>query len=165
MLGGDALVAEIAVDLVNALEAPHDQALEIKLGSNAEVEVEVESVVMRLERPRHGPARKGLHHGRLDFEETFRVEEIPNSADRAAARLENFPHFRVDHQIEVALAVADFDVGEAVPFLRQRQERLRQELQSLGVDGQLASLGPEEVPRDAHEVADVEEFIELPVAR
>ena len=75
------------------------------------------------------------------------------------------PHFRVDHQIEVALAVADFDVGEAVPFLRQRQERLRQELQSLGVDGQLASLGPEEVPRDAHEVADVEEFIELPVAR
>ena len=71
-----ALVAEIAVDLVHALQAADDQALEEQLRRDAQVHVHVERVVMRRERPRRRAARNGLQHRRLDLEEIHRVEEV-----------------------------------------------------------------------------------------
>ena len=37
VLGGDAFVPEIAIDLVNALEPAHDESLEVQLGGNPQV--------------------------------------------------------------------------------------------------------------------------------
>ena len=45
-----ALVAEVAVDLVDALEAADDQALEVQLRRDAQEQVEVERVVVGHER-------------------------------------------------------------------------------------------------------------------
>ena len=64
------LIAEVAVDFVDAIESAHDQSFQIKFGSDSQVEVHVERVVVRDERPRHGAACDGLHHGRFDFDES-----------------------------------------------------------------------------------------------
>ena len=50
--------------------------------------------------------------------------------DDAAARLEHAPRVGVDDEIEVALAVADLDVGQPVPLLRQRQQALGEEVRA-----------------------------------
>ena len=67
--GRDALVPEVAVDLVHALEPADEQALEVQLGRDPEVKVHVKGVVVRLEGPRRGAAGDGLHHRRFHFEE------------------------------------------------------------------------------------------------
>ena len=59
----------------------------------------------------------------------------------AAAHLEHAPRVRVDDQIEIALAVAGLDVAQAVPLLGQRDEALRQELESGRPDRQLVRAG------------------------
>ena len=51
----DALVAEVLADLVDLLETADDQALEVELGRDAQVEVGVELVRVRDERPAKAP--------------------------------------------------------------------------------------------------------------
>ena len=116
------LVAEIAVDLVDALEAAHDEPLQIQLGCDAQVHVEVERVVMRDERPRHRAARDRLHHRRLDFHEPERVEELSQVLHDAGARAEHLAALVVHDQVDVALPVAQLLVGEPVPLVRQRTQ-------------------------------------------
>src|SRR5215210_6674197 len=45
--GGDAFVAEVAVQLINPLEAADEEALEVEFGRDAQIQVYVERVVMR----------------------------------------------------------------------------------------------------------------------
>ncbi len=67
-------------------------------------------------------------------------------------------------EIEVALPVPDLDVTQAVPFLRQRQEALDQELELRDVDRQLVGPRPEQVAFDPDEVAEVEQLEDREVA-
>jgi hypothetical protein len=64
-----ALVAEVARELVHALEPAHDQPLEVELVRDAQVELHVERVVLGHERPRERAAVERLQHRRLDLEE------------------------------------------------------------------------------------------------
>jgi hypothetical protein len=59
VLGADAFVAEVAVDLVDAVEAADDQALEVELGRDAQEEIEIERVVVRLEGRAAAPPAMG----------------------------------------------------------------------------------------------------------
>ena len=122
VLRGQPLVAEIAVQLVDALEAPDDQALEVQLGRDAQVHVHVERVVMRDERTGNRPAGDHLHHRRLDFHEVERLEEVPQVLHDAIAGAEHLAAFVVDDQVDVALAVTLLDVREAVPLVGQRTQ-------------------------------------------
>ena len=74
VLERDALVAEVLADLVDALEPADDQPLEVELGRDAEVEVRVELVVVRDERPRKGAAVARLEDRCLDLDEAPLVE-------------------------------------------------------------------------------------------
>ena len=62
----------------------------------------------------------------------------------------------VAEQVDVALPVPLFDVGQAVPLLGRRQQALAQERQRRGEDGQLAGPGVAERAVDADQVAQVE---------
>ena len=150
-----ALVAEVAIDLVDAFEAADHQALEIQLRRDAQVHVHVERVVMRLERPRRGAARDGLQHRRLDFEEVHRVEEIAQVAQYPVARDEHGAALLVDDQVHVTLAITRVDVGHAVPLVRQRPQRLDQHAQFFHAHRQLARLGLEQHAGGREDVADV----------
>ena len=81
-----ALVAEVAIDLVDALEAADDQPLEVQLGRDPQVHVDVERVVVGQERLRDRAARNHLQHRRLDLEEVERIEVAPQVLHDAVAR-------------------------------------------------------------------------------
>ena len=77
--GRDALVAEIAIDLIDAVEAADDQALQIKLRRDSQIEVHVERVVMGDKRTRDRAPGDGLHHRRFNFDETVARQESAES--------------------------------------------------------------------------------------
>ena len=92
VLRRDAFVAEVAVDLVDAVEAADHQALQVELGRDAQKQIDIERVVVRDEGPRHGAAGDRLHHRRFDFEEAALVEEAAHGAHNLRALDEDFAH-------------------------------------------------------------------------
>ena len=154
--GVDALVAEHATDLEHALEPADDEALEVQLGRDAEVEVDVERVVVGDERPRRRAAELVVEHRGLDLDEAAVGELPPDRGDRGEADREHAPGVVVDDEVDVALAEAGVDVGEAVPLVGQRAQRLGQQLEAVDLDRQLALPGGHHRAVDADPVAEVE---------
>jgi hypothetical protein len=83
----DAFVAEVAVDLEHALEAAHQQALEVQLRRDAQEHLLVQRVVVRDEGLGVGAARDGVQHRRLDLQEAVLTMKL-RIADGLAARHE-----------------------------------------------------------------------------
>jgi hypothetical protein len=75
----DALVAETPVDLEHALEAAHQQALEVQLRRDAQVHLLVQRVVVRDERLGVGAARDRVEHGRLHLQEAVPHHEFTDA--------------------------------------------------------------------------------------
>ena len=67
--GRQPLVAEHPGDLEDLLEAADHQPLEVQLGGDPQVQVDVEGVVVGDERPGRGPARDGVEDRRLHLDE------------------------------------------------------------------------------------------------
>jgi hypothetical protein len=84
------------------------------------------------------------------------VEKAPQVPDHRRPLLEDRAGLRVDGEVEVPLPVPPLDVLQAVPFFRERAQALGQELEGLRLDRQLAGPGPEDLPRDAEPVAQVQ---------
>ena len=166
VLPREAFVAEVAANLKDLVHAAHEQALEVKLEGDAEVEVAAEGLVLGDEGPRRCAAGDGLHHGRLDLHVAARVEEVAKLPDDLAAQEHDALHVVVGHEVEVALAVAGLGVGQAVPLVRRRAQGFGEDGEGLGLHGDFAGARGEEGALDAHEVAEVEvaEDAELLVA-
>jgi len=156
VLGRDALVAEVAVDLVHAVQAAHHEALEIELGGDPEVQGHIQRVVVGDEGLGGRPAGNGLHHRRLHLEKAAGVEEGAQLADEPALHHEGLAHLGVHHEIDVAPAIARLHVLEPMPLLGQGTQRLGQELEASHGDRQLPRPRPEELPGDADEITHVE---------
>ena len=155
--GRHAFVAEIPVDLVDALETADDQALEIQLGGNAQVELQIERVVMGHERSRRRPSRNHVHHRRLDFHEPARLgfQPLAHETDCPRTQGKRIARFGRDDQIDISLAVALLDVGQAMPLVRQRAQRLGQQAQAIDLDRQLAGARAHQFTLGTNDVADV----------
>ena len=67
-LRADPLVAEHAADLVDLLDAADEQPLQRQFQGDAQEQVDVEGVVVRLERPGRGAAGDGVQRRRLDLQ-------------------------------------------------------------------------------------------------
>ncbi len=80
---------------------------------------------------------------------------IADRGDDAAAGEEGEARFLVHDQVDVALAVLQFLVGEAVELVRQRAQRLGQQADFGGLDGQFAGLGLHQGADDAEDVAEI----------
>ena len=150
-------VAEIPVQLEHLWETADQQSLQIQLGGDAQEKIDAERVVVRLERPRRRAAGDRLHHRRLDFEKAAGVKKIADAAQDLAAGQKDRARFFVGNQVEIALAVAGFDVREAVPFVRQRAQRLAEHLKLAHPQRRLTGLGQKSLAFDPDEVADVEQ--------
>jgi hypothetical protein len=153
--GADAFVAEVAVDLVHALQATHGQALEVQLRRHAQVQVQVQRVVVGGERLGRRAAGDVMHHRRLDFQEVAVVQPRAHGADDLRALDEHRARLRGHDQVDVTLAVTLLDVGQAVPLVRQRAQRLGQQADRFGLDRQLAGLGTGQAAFDGDDVAHV----------
>ena len=156
VLERDALVAKVLPDLVHALEAAHDQALEVELGRDAQVEVRVELVVVGRERPREGAAVARLQDRRLDLDEPPLVERAPDRRDDLRAGDERLAGLLVHQEVEVPPAVAQLDVREAVEGVRQRLGVAGEDLDALGEHGGLPAPRLRRTSGDADHVTEVE---------
>ena len=113
------------------------------------------------ERPRRGSPGDGLHHGSFHFHVAALVQESAQRLDQPAALDEDLAHFGIDDQVDIALAIAEFHVGQAVPLLRQRQQILGEQGQFIDVHGQLARAGAEQIAAGADVIADIEQLEQL----
>ena len=113
VLGREALVAEVLADLVDALQAAHDQALEVELGRDPQVHRAVERVEVGHERARQRAAVDRLQHRGLDLDEALVVEEAPDRGDDLGARDEDLAGLLVGHQVQLAVTQARLGVRQA----------------------------------------------------
>ncbi len=107
----DAFVPPDASDLVDAFEAADDQAFEVQLGRDTQIEIEIERVVVGAEGSRGRAARDVQHRRRLAFDEAVRIAESAHFRDDLRARQEDRADVFVHQQVDVALTVALLDVG------------------------------------------------------
>ena len=153
---GEALVAEVASDLEDLVDAADEEALEVELEGDAEVELAAEGVVPGLEGLGGGSARDGLHHGRLDLDVAPAMEEGADFADDGGPEEEGVADVVVGDEVQVALPVADLGVLEAVPLAGRRAQGLGKDDEGVRLDGGLAGARAEQGPGDADEVREVE---------
>ena len=151
----NAFVAKIAVDLEHLLQAADDQPLEIELGRDAQIQIGVERVVMRHERPRRGAPGDRVHHRRLDLEVAPCDEELANGLHDLRASHEHTPRLGTGDQVDVTLPVLLLLIGKPVEFLRQRPQRLGEQPQLGHPDRQLSGAGLEKRAAGADDVAQV----------
>ena len=117
---------------------------------------------MRDERPGRGPAGDRLHGRRLDLDVPAIAEHLAEGRDDLRASQQGGHRVGVAEQVDVALAVALLEVGQAVPLLGGGQQALGQHRQPVGEDGQLAGLRPPERAIDPDQVPEVELAGEAP---
>ncbi len=171
VLVGDAFIAEVAADFINAVEAADEQTLQIELEGDSQVQILVQLVVMGDERTGRGAAVNRLEDRGLDFEEVMAVEEAAQGADDLGTLAEDVLDLRVDNEVGVALAVAQFGIAQtgmaddlAVHFFflrgRKRGNGFRQHADIGREQGNLTGLGAHQRTAGLYEIAEVEEVLE-----
>ena len=67
MSRGQTFIAEVAVDLVDALKATHYQTLQIKLRRNTQVHINIQRIMVSHKRTCHSTTRNNLQHWGFNF--------------------------------------------------------------------------------------------------
>ena len=152
----DAFVTEVTVEFEKLGETTDEQPFQEKLRSDAHGERHAEGVVMRLEGACGGPTGDALKHRGFDFEVAAGVEEVADRSDHLRTRDEDRGAFLVRHEVEVALAVFQFAVSDAVPLVGHRAEGFGKDGEFFDFNRRFAGAGHEGFAFDAEPVATVE---------
>ena len=148
------LVPEHLAHLVDPVESADDEPLQEELVGDPELHVDVQRVVVGIERSRVG-ASGDVHEDRgVDLEEAVvLLQDALDLFDDAGALEEYFADFGVHDQVDVALAVSQVGVNEAAPLVGEDLDGFGEEDQLLNVDGDLLGLGLEHLSGQADYVA------------
>ena len=153
-----ALIAKAAVDLEHLVGEPaDDEPLQMQFRRDAEEELHIERVVVRDEGLGRGAARDRVEHRRFDFEIAARQQKGAHRRDDAAAPAQCLAALRVHDQVEIALAVAQLDIGEPVILLGERPQRFCEQRDFRRVDRQFAAWRAAHEALDADQIANVEQ--------
>ena len=154
MRGIRAFVTKVPVDLEDTIDTSDHTTLQVQLGGDAQEQVHVHGVHVRLERPGRGPTVEHLQHGRFDLEVTAPVQGVPQRPVRQAAHLDVAAGLGADDQIHVALANPIL-FRQWLVSDRQRAERLRGQLPRIGQHTELAPTGRDDFPGGEQVVAEI----------
>ena len=161
-----ALVAEVLREFVHSAEAAHDEALEVEFVRNTQIQRNIQRVMMGDEGAGGGSTGDALEDRCLNLEAAGLIEVLAHGGDDLRTLDEGVLHLRIDNEVDIALTVAHFGIGESVvhhsvDFLHdgKHAQRLAEQGKFLGMDAELAGLGDEGVALDSHHVTDVEEFL------
>ena len=153
-----ALVAELAANFEDLLETAHEQALQGKLGRDAQEVVAVERVEVRDERLCVRAAQDRMQKRRFDLVEALLLHVAADGCHDLETLLERALDLGVHDKVDIALAITRLLVGQAVELLRQRAQRLGQKLVARDGDGKLAALRAHHGAVHADPVTHVEVF-------
>ncbi len=156
VLDRNPLITEIAVDLENAIETADHQPLQIKFRRDAQEQIHLQRIVVGDERAGRGAAGDRLHHRRFDFEKVVFDHELPDQGDNATALAKCLANLRVDDQVEIALPIAGFHIGQTVPFLREKLHRFGQQAQFFGPQREFSGFGAKRRAAHPDDVADIQ---------
>jgi hypothetical protein len=76
MKATESFIPEVLGNLVNAIEAPDEEAFQIEFIRDSHIQRHVQAVMMRRERPSGCAAIDRLKHGGLDFQVASTIEEV-----------------------------------------------------------------------------------------
>ena len=152
---GHALVTEAAVDFKHAFQTADNQAFQIQFGSDAQVEWNVQGIVVGNKRFRCCTARNRVHHWGFNFQIMLVNHEIAYGLDDLAAFDEGIARFFVGNQIDVALTVFGFLIAQTFVFVRQRAQGFGQQADVGHAHSQFAVVGFEQSTFRADDVAQV----------
>ena len=155
VLGVHALVAEDAADLIHAIHAADDQALQRQFSRNTHIHIDVERIVVRDERTRCRTAGDGIENGRFNLDIAHIIQIVPQMLDELRTDNKIPLDLRVHDQVNIALTIACFLVGQSVEFLGQRQQGLGQQRDFLCTHRHFAALRTEDFTLDADDISDV----------
>ena len=159
------LVAEILGEFIDSVKSAHNETFQIKFVGYAEIERNVERVVVSDERTRGSSAGNRLKDGGLDFHVAVAVEEFAHGVIDFGALDEYLLDTLVDNEIHITAAVAELGIVERVIsdtvlhlYDGKGAERLGQDGDLFGMHGYLAHLGSENIAFYSDEVTDVKKF-------
>ena len=107
-------VAEVFGKFIDPFKTTYDEAFEVELIGNAEVQWDVERIVVGDERTGRGTPRDGLEDWGFHLHISCVVEDATHGRNDFVALAENLFHAGVYHEVDIALAVADFRIGELI---------------------------------------------------
>ena len=154
MRGVGTLVAEVAVDLEDALDAADHTALEEQLRCDAQEQIDVEGIGVRDERSRGRPTVQGLQHRGLDLEETPTAQRRTEFGDHRDPGAGDAAGLRAHDEVDVALPDASLLVHVLVRD-GQRPQRLRRHLPAVGHHREFAGARADDLARDEHDVPEI----------
>ena len=155
MPGRQPLVTKITINLVDLFITTDNQSFQIQFRCDTQKQVHVQRIVEGSERPCSGTTRNGLHHRCFDFQIAKPVQVLTNVLHNAAAHAKGVSRHIVHDEIDIALPVAGFLVGQTVKLFRQGPQRLRQHANRLGAHRQFTGFRPEQRTLGANDVAHV----------
>ena len=110
-------IAEVTAELIHTLEAPDDEALQIKLVGDTQIERDIQRVVMRDEGARSSTARDRLQYGRIDLDVATFVEELAHRIEDLRTLEEDILDMAIDDEVNIALAETELRISEAIEGL------------------------------------------------
>ena len=152
----DALVAEIAADLVDPLDAADHEPLQIELERDPQEKIDIERIRVRGEWPRRRAAVKGLQDGGLDLDVAAAAQPRAQRREHGVAGEQHGARLRVDDQVDVPLPYPGLEIGQPLVLVRQRAQRLAREGPARGAHRELAAPGRDHFAGDADMVAEVD---------
>ena len=155
MLGVHTLVAEDTAHLIHALHAAHDKPLQVQLGGDTQIHINVLCIVMRNKGPGIGAAGNGAEDRRFHLHKAHIIQIAAQIGHELTADLKVALGFGIHDQIHIALAIADLLVREAVELLRQGLQGLGEQGNALGADAHLSLFRAENGALYAYDVSDV----------
>lgn len=156
VLVGDALVAEGAAHLEDLLHTADAEPLEVELGRDAQVQVEVVGVDVGAEGPGVGTAVDLLEHRGLDLQVAAVEQSLAQGLDRAGAGPYDVPCLGARDEVEVAAPDPGLGVGEALALVGEGAQALAGELPGADHEGRLARPAGAGLAADEHVVAEVD---------
>lgn len=159
----DTLIPKDTADFVYTVQSTDDELLQIELGRDTKVEIEIKVVVMRHERLSSRSARNHARDRRLDLQETKVIEVSADIVDDARTSDEDTTGLFGEDEVEVALAVAGLDVFEA-EVARGKLVKVGSEKNHFGGrDGEFTLLGTRGSADDTDNVTATEDIVRLDV--
>ncbi len=151
----DPFVAEVAVDFKHAFKTANHQTFQIQFRRDAQVHIQIQRVVMGDERTGGRPAWDHLHHRGFDFHKATSHHELAHGGEDLRTDTERMTRLFVGDQIQIALAIANFLILQAVEFIRQRAQGFGQQAQLGAVDREFAGLRFEQLAAGGDDIAEV----------
>ena len=157
----NSFISEVLPDLINPIQSPHHQSLQIQLRSNPHKQIHLQIIMVRNKRLSSSPAHDLVHHRCLNLQKVQTIQKVPNKLYYLRPVPKNVFSAVIHNQIQISLSITGFQVFKPSIQLRKLMQTRRQQLKSPWRDGQLTGLRSARSPSHTDYVSSTYLFVHL----